>query len=181
MSVHCCTDGHATPTAPSAAVSTATTAGSRRGRVERNLATGEISGGALTNRGAPMALIPTPGAFGPDRWPLPSIVTGAGIPGASGSKVTSRPMPSTAVHWSTVGQAIACNARAPSIVTGIGSPGRRDQTSVLGRLHRPPCTGPSTDTHRVQAARGRRRSEAIRIDDHRQRRLLREWVKVISA
>src|ERR1035437_6578406 len=92
-----------------------------------------------------MALIPTPGAFGPDRWPPPSIVTGAGVPGASGSKVTSRPPPA-AVHWSTVGQAIACNARVPSIVTGIGSPGNAG-SNVSSRPTPSAAVHWSTDGH----------------------------------
>src|ERR1019366_5189278 len=93
-----------------------------------------------------MALMPTPEAFGPDRWPPPSIVTAAGIPGTRGSKVTSRPTPSTAVHWSTDGQASACSASVLSIVTGIGSPGEAG-SNVSSRPTPPPAVHSPTDGH----------------------------------
>src|SRR5438874_2228112 len=54
---------------------------------------------------------------------LLSIVTGLGEPGAVGSKVTSRPLLSTAVHWLADGHAIARRSSLLSMGTGLGVPG----------------------------------------------------------
>jgi hypothetical protein len=60
--------------------------------------------------------------------PLGSIVTGAGVPGALGSKVTWRPgvpsfVNSTAVHWLVEGHEMLDRKPDPSTWTGVGVPG----------------------------------------------------------
>ena len=54
--------------------------------------------------------------------PLPSATgVGAGLSGEAGSKVSSKPSESTAVHWLVVGHATAPSELPSSIVTGSGA------------------------------------------------------------